>query len=100
MKLTISLVALALSATGALARTAAKNAALAEEADRRKYKNQSLQPAEGNETPGKRSNIGNVKAADIFSRKEQACYWDASKGCSDGYYWKACGSAGEWCWTA
>ena len=41
-------------------------------------------------------------AADIFARKEQACYYDAGLGCSGNYCWKACGNPGDgkWCWTA
>ncbi len=63
--------------------------------DRRKYKEQSLAPVDE-----KRSNAGNIKAADIFGRKEQACWWESSFGCTGRYCWKSCGKPGEWCWTA
>ena len=123
MKLTLSILVLALQATKTLAAgTTIEPTALAEEcgdlgvlqippgtdptlyrhcaghplgSNRREHADQSLAPAEQ-----KRSNAGNIKAADIFGRKEQACYWDAALGCSGGYCWKACGNPGEWCWTA
>lgn len=41
-----------------------------------------------------------LKGADIFGRAAQACTWDASIGCTNGYCWKKCGNPGQWCWTA
>ncbi|KAF1943856.1 hypothetical protein EJ02DRAFT_483853 [Clathrospora elynae] len=41
-----------------------------------------------------------LKAADVFGRAANACYWDANVGCSGGYCWKSCRSNRQWCWTA
>ncbi|KAF2014196.1 hypothetical protein BU24DRAFT_451318 [Aaosphaeria arxii CBS 175.79] len=125
MKLTIGLVALALQLTGVVAgRTPDEVAALTEKcgdlgvqqvpegADPANYrdcanhplgnnyrtaKEQSLSPEEGIHARG---DVANMKGADIFKRKQQACEWNSREGCSGGYCWKSCGSPGEWCWTA
>jgi hypothetical protein len=36
----------------------------------------------------------------IDALEKRACETKAPYGCSDGYCWKVCGGAGEWCWTA
>ncbi|KAI1850264.1 hypothetical protein JX265_002162 [Neoarthrinium moseri] len=40
------------------------------------------------------------RGLDLLSPRD--CYDKAPYGCTDGYCWKACGSAGDgkWCWTA
>lgn len=121
MKVTISIIAILLQARNTLSATTAE---LAEECgalgimeipadasladyrhcnshplgpDRRIYANQDL--ALGID-PSPKRDLGAVKAAGIFGRAAQACWWDAPLGCTNGYCWKSCGKAGEWCWTA
>lgn len=48
---------------------------------------------------------GTIDATDLAKRENileaRACWNGAAYGCSrDGYCWRKCGSAGEWCWLA
>jgi hypothetical protein len=44
--------------------------------------------------------VTTLNKMDLGARGEDACVTSSPLGCSSGYCWKTCGSAGEWCWTA
>lgn len=46
--------------------------------------------------------LASAPTPELGALEARACYYEAPYGCSDGYCWKACGSAGDgkWCWTA
>ncbi|KAG7097997.1 hypothetical protein E1B28_005305 [Marasmius oreades] len=37
-------------------------------------------------------------AVSIMGKRD--CWFGSPFGCTNNYYWKTCGSNGEWCWTA
>lgn len=123
MKFTLSLVALALQLTGAIAaRSAAEIADLQVEcgvlgvqdvpegADPAKYRHCAGHPlgedrlayVQQSDAPTEKAvkkDHVQMKAANIFAR---SCYYGSEFGCSGGYCWKQCtdNGDGQWCWTA
>ncbi|KAK2764264.1 hypothetical protein FQN54_008956 [Arachnomyces sp. PD_36] len=60
----------------------------------------SLAPKEADEREPSEMGWSPNNSNGLETLEQRACEHDAPYGCSDGYCWKVCGGAGEWCWTA